>query len=213
MKKTIVLLLLYLSASSSVPAQGDKSDFVIIGQQNWGTKNLAVTTFANGEKIDEAKTNDEWINAGKEKRAAWCYYENKSENGATYGILYNWFAVTDPRGLAPKGWHVPTKNEWKQLISTVGTDGGTKLKNNGKWEAVGGQDRNGTNDYGFAALPGGLRSGPDGKFNALGSRGQFWTSTQNEYRDGFIVYLGINAPVSSGIANKSFGYSVRCMKD
>ncbi len=82
---------------------------VKIGNQVWTSKNLDVEQFNNGDKIPEAKTNEEWNLANKNKTSAWCYYDNDNKNGMKYGKLYNWYAITDPRGIAPKGWHIPSK--------------------------------------------------------------------------------------------------------
>jgi hypothetical protein len=79
-----------------------------IGSQIWASQNLEVITFRNGDNIPEAKTDEEWRTAEKEKKAVWCYYNNESENGKKYGKLYNWYAVSDSRGLAPKCYHVPS---------------------------------------------------------------------------------------------------------
>ena len=89
---------------------------VQIGNQVWMTSNLNVSKFQNGDPIYEAKTKEQWEKAGQNKKAAWCYYKNSTENGTVYGKLYNWYAVNDPRGLAPKGWHVPTRKDWDELI-------------------------------------------------------------------------------------------------
>ena len=83
-----------------------------IGKQYWTTKNLNVSRFRNGDPIPEAKTKDEWIQAGIKKQAVWCYYDNDFKNGTKYGKLYNWYAVNDPRGLAPEGWDIPTDDDW-----------------------------------------------------------------------------------------------------
>jgi uncharacterized protein (TIGR02145 family) len=88
---------------------------VTIGSQVWMTKNLDVATFRNGDPIPEAKSNEEWEKAIDEKKPAWCYYNNDIKKGELYGKLYNWYAVNDPRGLAPLGWHIPTINEWTNL--------------------------------------------------------------------------------------------------
>ena len=101
---------------------------VTIGTQVWTTKNLDVSTFRNGEIIPEAKTNIEWEAAGDNKQPAWCYYDNNPANGTKYGKLYNWYAVNDPRGLAPEGWHVPTDKEWKVLKETLGGSIRNQLK-------------------------------------------------------------------------------------
>jgi len=88
---------------------------VKIGTQTWMAENLNVSTFRNGDPIPEAKTNEEWDRAGANKQPAWCYYNNDPRNGAKYGKLYNWFAINDPRGLAPEGWHVSNLDDWNIL--------------------------------------------------------------------------------------------------
>ncbi|MEJ0055315.1 MAG: fibrobacter succinogenes major paralogous domain-containing protein [Bacteroidota bacterium] len=188
---------------------------ITLGPQVWIAKNLAVTTFANGDKIEQVQSDQEWINAGKEQRPAWCYYANDPANGPIYGVLYNWWAVADPRGLAPAGWHVPTKYEWLPFFDFLGgkAEGGHKLKSTALWQPIGGPDRNGSNETGFGAVPGGLRFAADGTFSQLGERCQFWTATENESERGAMVYLGISHEVDNSIAQKGFGYSVRCVKD
>jgi uncharacterized protein (TIGR02145 family) len=82
-----------------------------IGSQVWMVKNLDVSTVRNGDPIPQAKTNEEWEKAADNKKPAWCYYNNSITNGAKYGKLYNWYAVSDSRGIAPVGYHVPTDGE------------------------------------------------------------------------------------------------------
>jgi hypothetical protein len=104
-----------------------------IDSQIWMNQNLNVNTFRNGEPIPHAKSKDEWIKAVEKKQPAWCYYENDPKNGAKYGKLYNWYAVNDPRGLAPAGWHVPSDAEWTKLENFLGTDAGKKMKSTSGW--------------------------------------------------------------------------------
>jgi len=104
------------------------SQTVTIGTQEWMTENLDVSTFRNGDSIPEAKTNEEWKRAGELKQPAWCYYDNVPKNGTIYGKLYNWYAVNDARGLVPKGYHVPSDEEWTILTDFLGSDAGTKMK-------------------------------------------------------------------------------------
>jgi uncharacterized protein (TIGR02145 family) len=103
---------------------------VTIGTQVWTTKNLDVSTFRNGDVIPQASTDEAWEAAGGNKQPAWCYYDNDSANGTKYGKLYNWYAVNDPRGLAPEGYHIPTDEEWTVLIDYLGGRGiaGKKMK-------------------------------------------------------------------------------------
>jgi uncharacterized protein (TIGR02145 family) len=108
---------------------------VKIGNQTWMTENLNVERFRNGDLIPQAKTNVEWEKAGKEGKPAWCYYDNDPKNGAKYGKLYNWYAVNDPRGLAPIGWHIPTDTEWTTLDNQLGDDAGKKMKSTSGWNS------------------------------------------------------------------------------
>lgn len=104
-----------------------------IGKQVWMTENLNVSSFRNGDPIQEAKTREEWITAGKLGKPAWCYYENDPSNEFKYGKLYNWFAVSDPRGLAPIGWRIPNFEDMNLLDSYLWSDVGLKLKNQSGW--------------------------------------------------------------------------------
>jgi uncharacterized protein (TIGR02145 family) len=124
---------------------------VVIGDQTWMAENLSVSTFRNGDTIQEMKTLDEWKMAAKQRKPAWCYYNNDASNGTKYGKLYNFFAVSDPRGLAPKGWHIPTGNDWVKLSKFLGNkrEVGAKLKSINGWFKNG----NGINSTGFTALP------------------------------------------------------------
>ena len=149
MKKIIpvmVSLLLFTSAKNAI------AQSVQIGTQTWATKNLETSKFRNGDAIPEAKTAAEWAAAAEQRKPAWCYYENDRANGTKYGKLYNWFAVSDPRGLAPKGWHIPSDAEWITLTGNLGGENaaGTKMKSSSGWK----DNANGTNESGFEGLPG-----------------------------------------------------------
>jgi uncharacterized protein (TIGR02145 family) len=122
------------NSTNSITQTGNYKS-VKIGTQTWMVENLNVSTFRNGDPIPEAKTNEEWEKAGKNKQPAWCYYENDPKNGAKYGKLYNWYAVSDPRGLAPVGWHVPTDAEWTLLSDFLGYDNGKKMKSTSGWDS------------------------------------------------------------------------------
>ncbi len=117
---------------STGPAANLKS--VVIGTQTWTSENLNVSIFRNGDPIPEVRTTEEWKKAGENKQPAWCYYDNDPKNGEKYGKLYNWYAVSDPRGLAPNGWHVPSEKEWKNLDEYLKDNGGIKLKSTTDWE-------------------------------------------------------------------------------
>jgi uncharacterized protein (TIGR02145 family) len=122
--------------------KGRSYSTVIMGNgQEWMTENLSVFYFRNGDPIPVVKTAEAWKKAGENREPACCYYENNAEYGKTYGLLYNWYAVNDPRGLAPEGWHVPTDAEWTTLVSYLGDDktAGTKMKSTGGWKSYEGE--------------------------------------------------------------------------
>ena len=200
MKKLLSLLIL---VSFTIKAQEIK-----IGSQTWTTKNLEVTKYRNGDVIPQVVQDTTWA---KLTTGAWCYYENKTAKGTTYGKLYNWFAVNDPRGLAPKGYHIPTDAEWTILTDYLGGDtiAGTKMKSTSGWDNNG----NGTNTSGFAGLPGGCLS-YSGHFASIGFRGYWWSSSENGTDNAWFRYLYYNdGNVDRNDYYKLYGFSVRCLRD
>ena len=194
MKKLITLILLL---SFTIKAQD-----VTIGTQTWTSKNLNVSTYRNGDKIPQVQDKNAWA---KLKTGAWCYYENKTANGTKYGKLYNFYAVDDPRGLAPFGYHIPTEAEWTLLTNYLGGDdkSGAKMKSRSGWK----DNLNGNNTSGFNALPGGCRNG-SANFTVVGSQCIFWTS-----QDIYSWNVNDRCYSTVRIAEESRGYSVRCVKD
>lgn len=109
-------------------------DQIKIGSQIWMKQNLNVSKFRNGELIQEARTQEEWQYANDNQIAAWCYLDNDPKNGAKLGKLYNWYAVMDPRGLAPLGWHVAKADDIVTLIDKeLKNDVANKLKATYGW--------------------------------------------------------------------------------
>jgi hypothetical protein len=86
------------------------------------------THFRNGDLIPHIESNEEWKRADENKKPAWCYYDNDPANGPKYGKLYNWYAVSDPRGLCPVGWHVPSEDEWTELTDALGGNDGGEIR-------------------------------------------------------------------------------------
>jgi uncharacterized protein (TIGR02145 family) len=87
------------------------------------TRNLDVACFKNGDPIMEARASDDWGYAAQHGLPAWCYYENNHVYGKKFGKLYNWYAVNDPRGLAPDSWHIPSLMEWEEMVQVLSEDG------------------------------------------------------------------------------------------
>ncbi len=219
MKKAILIFSAVVTAAMMINSCGGgdsnkaaaTSNEVAIGKLVWMTENLNVDTFRNGEPIPEVKTNEEWQKAGKNKQPAWCYYDNDPANGKKYGKLYNWFAVNDPRGLAPEGWKIPSDEEWKTLTDHLGGKdaAGTKMKSTSGWIYNG----NGTNESGFSGLPGGGRY-PSGPFNFIGKDCYWWSSTENNTAIAWFRYLSyLNGGLDRKSINKGEGLSVRCLRD
>jgi uncharacterized protein (TIGR02145 family) len=191
-----------------------KWNIVKIGDQEWMVKNLSVSMFRNGDIIPEAKSKDSWENAGHKGQAAWCYYENDQNNEGDYGKLYNWYAVNDPRGLAPEGWHIPSNDEWQILVEFLGGDkiAGGKRKEIGTafWKTP---NKGATNQSGFAAPAGGLRYG-NGEFNDLNDDAYFWTTTEYDEDHAWYYILGYYFPnIYQSDYDKKSGFSIRCIKD
>lgn len=186
------------------------SQSITIGKQVWMTKNLDVDKFQNGDPIPQAKTEEEWKNALKNKQPAWCYYDNNNSISSKYGKLYNWFAVNDPRGLAPKGWHVPTALEWTELVTYLGNQSiaGKKMKSKDGWP----NNCNGTNESGFTGYPGGYRDNK-GIFIGSGKRAQWWSSTKGFEAAHSIDIDFFNAITRNIGTDWGNGLSVRCLKN
>ncbi len=189
-----------------VDALTNNLNTIKIGTQTWTTKNLDVTTYRNGEVIPQVQDANAWANL---RTGAWCYYENNTANGSSYGKLYNWYAVNDPRGLAPKGYHIPSNAEWTILIDNLGDEAGTKMKSSSGWKNNG----NGNNTSGFAGLPGGFR-GSNGNFSYVGAYGYWWSSSENDTNSAWYRYLSsFFGNVYRNYFNKHYGFSVRCLRD
>jgi uncharacterized protein (TIGR02145 family) len=190
---------------------------VVIGTQTWMTENLNVDKFKNGDPIPEAKSVEEWTKAGKEGKPAWCYYDNDPKNGEKYGKLYNWYAVNDPRGLAPAGWHIPSNDDWMTLTNTLGGDEtmyAEKLKSKEGWKAKSnGESGNGSNSSGFSGNPGGMRFA-DGHFENVETAGYWWSSSEESAEEaGCRILKNVGGLLDTYNFTKDRGVAARCIKD
>lgn len=223
--RPVAILILFTGAFCNTKAQVTAQDgrtykTVKIGNQTWMAENLNVSTYRNGDSIPQFQENGKkmtfkmnvgWTSASK---GAWCYYETQGVIDTTYGKLYNWFVVNDPRGLAPEGWHVASAEEWKQLCDTLGgrNIAGKKMKSTNGWK----KDGNGTNESGFEAFPAGARY-DNGRFGERGEGGVWWSSTK--FLGMIAYYFAISYKFDKllfSFVHKSpalNGYSIRCVKD
>ena len=146
-------------------------------------------------------------------------YDNNESNVATYGRLYNWEAA---KAACPSGWHLPTDDEWKQMEMAIGmsqseaddtsyrgTNEGSKLKATSGWYSNG----NGTDDYGFSALPSGIRFNLGGFF-IIATNGYWWSATETNSSSAWYRRLNYTSPtIPRNNVDKEYGYSVRCVRD
>jgi len=200
---------------------------VEIGNQIWMCENLDEMYYRNGDAIFHAESASDWVYAGDNGIGAWCYYNNDAANGEVYGKLYNWYAVNDPRGLAPEGWRVASDNDWKELEmflgmtqeqadswSDRGSPVGAKLAGGyDLWTGSTLRVHNDFNSSGFSGLPGGYRYN-SGDFNRIRQFAYWWSSTEYSSTSAIHRYLRFNNTiVSRYYYNKRLGFSVRCVRD
>jgi uncharacterized protein (TIGR02145 family) len=225
-------LLLGLKKSNSIPlsslagsfenktaskSSGNTPTFktVKIGDQVWSAENLNTDRFANGDLILEIELGIDWVAAGNYHQPAWCYYNNDPSNGEIYGKLYNWYAVADPRGLCPTGWHVPNDEEWVALETFLGGSdiAGGKMKEIGlkHWKSP---NKAATNKSLFSGVPGGNRD-RKGDFDWIQSFGYWWSCSSDAGSDqAYHRYLDYRFSALVDLyLFKSYGFSVRCIKD
>ena len=208
----------------TVTYEGQVYNTIQVFSQCWLKENLNVGTMIPGSKN---MSNNDTI----EK---YCY-NNEPDSCAKYGGLYQWDEMMQyttqqgTQGICPPGWHLPTDEEWKVLEGAVdsqygigdpewdisvdfrGLNAGRNLKTNSGWISNG----NGTDLFGFSALPGGYRLSSFGNFGNLGGGGDWWSATDNN-RSLAAWHRSLhysNAKVSHYDDNKGYGFSVRCLRD
>lgn len=232
------IVLCFILIFSSNCTKQDNSDFpdiitdidgniyhtIKIGSQIWMIENLKTTHYRNGDPIPTSEY--DW---GGESAGEYCNYFNDSSIANTYGRLYNWYAVTDSRNIAPAGWHVPSDAEWTTLTDYLSTHGYGYLGSGNDiaksmavasgWrashtEGTVGNQQEGNNNSGFSAFPGGRRYFIYWAFKDLGNCGYWWSSTESDTDNAWnrSICYG-DSTVVRDFNLKNSGYSVRCIKD
>lgn len=194
---------------------GNVYDTIHIGTQVWTKPNLKVTHYLNGDPIPNVADSVQWYNLTS---GAYCNYDNDSNNAAVYGRLYNWYAVNDPRGIAPAGWHVPTYEDWDTLQIFLGYDliAGGKLKEIGTahWMSP---NTGATDEYDFTALPGGQRADSiySGTFTEMTQQGYWWSSSEVDTVYPWAVNISYNSEgfTNWGASTRKSGFSIRLIRD
>jgi uncharacterized protein (TIGR02145 family) len=192
----------------------------LIGKHWWMTDNLKTTTYNDGSRLSCIKDQNIWFRLDS---SAYCYYQNNESYADTFGIMYNWFAVNSGK-ICPDGWRVPTDEDWRYLEGFVDTkyrigdtvwlklglrgyDAGQRLKSTTGWRP----GINGTDNFGFCALPGGERLS---RFYAGGSSGFWWSSTEASQSSAYYRSLIYSFElIARDTHPKRMGFSVRCIKN
>jgi uncharacterized protein (TIGR02145 family) len=203
---------------------------VKIGNLYWMTENLNSINYSDGSRIQDLnvklsetlfynsspvnlRTNYTWGRAAQNNQPGWCHYDNNPLNGEKYGKLYNWFALNSPSGLCPKGWVIPSIDDWKELVNFFGGESksGTDLRSNSGWQTDYIGVGNGTNKSNFNGKPGGqIHSG--GKSDLEGRYGYWWSSSSFNDFSAYTFGLNQSEKASFNSSEKNRGLSVRCVK-
>ncbi|MCL2261316.1 MAG: fibrobacter succinogenes major paralogous domain-containing protein [Fibromonadales bacterium] len=176
-----------------------------------GLAALMVLTIGACDREKSVKIgNQTWMSANlNDASKGGVCYDNKPENCEKYGRLYTWDEATK---ACPKGWHLPSNAEWEVLAAFAGgmDVAGGKLKAKTEWERNG----NGSDEYGFSALPGGFGRS-NGIFNNIGNSSNWWTATEYKANDEANTWRiqDLGSKIYSSQGNKSVSRSVRCIKD
>jgi uncharacterized protein (TIGR02145 family) len=197
------------SEGSCVDIDGNTYQTLQIGTQLWMKENLKTTRYRDGSAIPTNLSNSQWENT---TRGAYAIYDNEPENDKIYGKLYNWYAVADPRGLCPVGWHVPSDAEWATLENFLGGTkvAGGKMKTTNSWTSPNAK----ANNYsGFSGFPGGYRNGI-GYYGNVGGNGGWWSSTGYSTTLAWLRGLGyLDGSSNRDYGDKQSGFSLRCLRD
>jgi uncharacterized protein (TIGR02145 family) len=178
-------------------------------------ENLKTSKYSDGTTIPNITDNIQW---SKLTTGAWSFYNNDAANNTKYGKLYNWYAVSPTtngnKNICPTGWHVPTDAEWTILTDYLGgvSVAGGKMKEVGNTNWIGG-NIGATNTSLFTGLPGGSRSS-NGYYYYIGEKGYWWSSAEyNSYYAWFHNLSYFDWAAYSNSSNKSYGLSIRCIRD
>lgn len=184
---------------------------VKIGKQIWMNKNLNVSTFQNGDTILYAPKQEDWERASILKIPAWTYYNSDPLIGKAFGKMYNWFAVSDSRRIAPKGWHIPNNTEWDELSNFLQSDSISAKYLKAK-SGIGYEDD--ANNYsGFSGLLGGYRY-DNSEYLGIMKHSYFWITDEYSTRNAICKGISIfQDELYTFEYPKENGFYIRCIKD
>jgi uncharacterized protein (TIGR02145 family) len=233
-KTSEIVIKMIASAGTVTDADSNVYQAVKIGNQVWTVENLRVTRYNDSSAITKITSNTTWDSCYYTVEPAYCFCNNiiNADSIKKYGALYNWYVVsqTNPKKIAPAGWHVPTDAEWDTLQNYLiakgynwdGTTTDSKIAkslaaktdwySNSSAGTIG-CDLTKNNSSGFSALPGGYRSSY-GSFYYQSSNGYWWSATENDASHAYRRYLDLDSGyLYRSYAFKSYGFSVRLVRD
>ncbi len=177
--------------------EGNVYHTVILSKQVWMVENLKVSHYRNGDPIQLVYDDSIWSNL---TTGAYCNFEHDEINSSEYGRLYNWYAITDQRNIAPEGWHIPNEEEWGILIALLARDKSTAGHNS--WPVT---DIRMSGQVGYRA--------DSGTFDhSLGLR-NWWSSTESDVNNAWCTSEGFDNQIIRGNKNKNYGVYLRCIRD
>ncbi|MFM7015871.1 MAG: fibrobacter succinogenes major paralogous domain-containing protein [Bacteroidota bacterium] len=202
--------------------EGNIYHIVVIGKQVWLQENLRTHKYRNGKPIAKNLSNNQWA---LNKTGACAVYNNDSIKENAFGLLYNWYAIANPAGLCPTGWHVPKDTEWNQMVKYLDEYADTTEQKRVQSEVAGGQlkeigithwaspNTGATGTANFLGFSGGNK-GMDGKCNDVGAYGYWWTATASSNAEAYGRLLSyFNGNIDRFKVSKNIGFSVRCIKN
>lgn len=219
LKLTLAILLFFSLSCKKEAEETTVSDFdgniyetVKIGDQTWMKENLKTTKLNNGVSIENMTDNFGW---SETMSPAYCWYECVPANKDIFGGIYNYTAVSTGR-LCPQGWHVPSIDDWNELVDYLGgiAAAGGKMKESGTehWNSP---NSDATNQSGFTGLPGGYRSFRDGAFFSVKDNASWWSTSINTSSTAWIVAITLYNTTAVQVVSGDlrYGVSVRCLKN
>jgi len=210
-----IILLLFGCSKDELPTvkdiDGNEYHYITIGSQVWMVENLKTSRYRNGDTIPSVTENTDWRNL---TTGALCYYNNDSNNGKTYGILYNWYVLDDNRMVAPSGWRVATIEDWNTLINYLGGTNiaGGKLKETGTSHWIS-PNSDASNTINFSALPAGIRDN-HGNFTQQRETAEWWIPKEYDSIVAWFTQIADGTSIQvSEFGHKNSGLSIRCVKE
>jgi uncharacterized protein (TIGR02145 family) len=215
------------NSTDSVPSivkdiDGNVYHTVVIGKQVWLQENLRTKKYRNGKSIAKNITKAQW---STDKSGACAVYDNDSIKENAFGLLYNWYAIANPAGLCPVGWHVPKDSEWNTMVKYLDDYADTTELKRVQSEIAGGElkeigyahwttpNTGATGTSNFLGYAGGNKS-TDGKCNDVGAYGYWWTATSSSTAEAYGRLLSyFNGNIDRFKTSKNLGFSVRCVKN